>query len=131
MQRCLLNLKPHVCMINFLLDENIPFELITFLEKRNFVVNHVKKLGKTGIRNGEVYSLAESLDAWIVTRDNDFSNIFKFNTYHVKGVVVLRLTNSTTKNLLRIFKELFANHSDIFNQKKLIIIDDAEIIIYK
>ncbi len=131
MQRCLLSLKPPVCMINFLLDENIPFELISFLEKKNFVTNHVKKRGKAGIKNGEVYALAESLDAWIITRDNDFGNIFKFNTYNVNGVILLRLTNSTTKNLLQIFKELFGNHPDIFNQKKLIIIDDSEIIIYK
>jgi predicted nuclease of predicted toxin-antitoxin system len=45
--------------IKFLLDENIPYALIDLLKKRGFDVQHLKKMGKQGIRNGEVYGIAE------------------------------------------------------------------------
>ncbi|MEW6200628.1 MAG: DUF5615 family PIN-like protein [bacterium] len=45
--------------IRFLLDENMPYALIALIEKRGFLVEHLKKIGKSGIKNGEVYKLAE------------------------------------------------------------------------
>jgi len=45
--------------IEFLLDENLPFALVSFLEKRGYQVDHLKKMGKSGIKNGEVYKIAE------------------------------------------------------------------------
>lgn len=53
----------------FLLDENITFELIQLLESFGFLVEHIKKIGKTGIENGEIYKYAEVKNMWIVTRE--------------------------------------------------------------
>jgi len=57
-------------MIEFLLDENLPFALIDFLEKKGFRVNHLKKMGKSGIKNGAVYKIAEQSKSWIIVKDN-------------------------------------------------------------
>jgi predicted nuclease of predicted toxin-antitoxin system len=35
-------------MINILLDENLPFDLIRLFEQFGFAVYHIKKLEKTG-----------------------------------------------------------------------------------
>ena len=35
--------------IKFLLDENIPYALIEYLEEKGFSVEHLKKMGKEGI----------------------------------------------------------------------------------
>ena len=78
-------------MINILLDENLTFELIRLFEKFEFNVFHVKKLGKTGIKNGEVYQLAKELKAWIITRDRDFSNIVKFQLYQPEGIIFIKV----------------------------------------
>ncbi|MBM4167340.1 MAG: hypothetical protein FJ218_10550, partial [Ignavibacteria bacterium] len=64
--------------VKFLLDENLPFELIQLLEKENYLVEHIKKIGKTGLKNGAVYSYAEKNKMWIITRDTDFQSIVKF-----------------------------------------------------
>ena len=64
--------------IKFLLDENIPYVLIKLLEKKGFSVAHLKKIGRGGIKNGEVYKLAEESKSWIITRDADFQNYYKF-----------------------------------------------------
>ena len=70
----------------FLLDENIPYALIDLLEKRGFLVDHLKRMEKTGIKNGEVYKLAEKGKMWIVTRDADFQNFRRFATYNISGM---------------------------------------------
>lgn len=41
--------------IEFLPDENTPYTMIDLLESRGFTAMHLKKIGKGGIRNGEVY----------------------------------------------------------------------------
>lgn len=73
--------------VAFLLDENIPYSLIGFLERQGYKADHVRKLGKAGIRNGEVYQLAVELKAWIVTRDKDFRNYTKFLSYKVPALL--------------------------------------------
>ena len=52
----------------FLLDENIAFKLIQLIENFGFLVEHIKKIGKTGIENGEIYKYAEVKNMWIVTK---------------------------------------------------------------
>jgi len=46
--------------IKFLLDENIPYALIDLLKQRGFDVQHLKKMGKEGIRNGEVLTRSKT-----------------------------------------------------------------------
>ena len=41
--------------MRILLDENIPYAFIDFLEKKGHTVEHIKKIGKSGIKNGDVY----------------------------------------------------------------------------
>jgi len=75
--------------MNFLLDENLPFALIEILTQRGHTAFHVKKLGKIGIVNGEVYKLAIELNAWLITRDKDFRNLEKFTRYDIQGIILL------------------------------------------
>jgi len=53
-------------------SENIPFAFIDLLEGRGFSAHHLKKIGEQGIRNGEVYGIAERENMRIITRDADF-----------------------------------------------------------
>jgi predicted nuclease of predicted toxin-antitoxin system len=86
--------------IKFVLDENIPYALIDLLKKRGFDVQHLKKMGKQGIKNGEVYEIAENEKGWIITRDADFQNLRKFHSYNVGGIILFKLTRSKTEHLL-------------------------------
>lgn len=100
--------------IKFLLDENIPYALIDLLESRGFTVMHLKKIGKGGIRNGEVSEVAEKNKMWIITRDADFQNIQKFNNYDVSGIILIKLTLTKTEYLLKSIKRfLFGMDSGI------------------
>ena len=117
--------------IRFLLDENMPFALLEFLRNRDCEADHLKKLEKVGIRNGEVYKIAEQSGSWILTRDSDFKNYHKFVTHSVRGVIVFTLSDTTTRNILDVMSRFPETHSGKLASKHLIIIDDSTIKIYE
>ena len=117
--------------IRFLLDENILYALIDLLQKRGFDVQHLKKIGKQGIKNGEVYEIAENEKSWIVTRDADFQNLRKFYSYNAAGIVLFKLRRSKTEHLLNAMTRLLDKQKDKFAGKKLIIVEDYEVKIYE
>jgi predicted nuclease of predicted toxin-antitoxin system len=117
--------------IKFLLDENIPYALIDLLQERGFDVKHLKKMGKQGIKNGEVYEIAEKETSWIVTRDADFQNLRKFYSFNVAGIVLFKLTRSKTEHLLNAMIRLLDKQQDKFAGKNLIIVEDYEVKIYE
>lgn len=117
--------------IEFLLDENMPFALIRFLEEKGFRVSHLKKIGKGGIKNGAVYKIAEESKSWIVTRDADFESYRKFVIYNVGGIIVFKLSKTRTPHLLNTMKRFLETYRDKLFAKRLIIIEDREIRIYE
>jgi predicted nuclease of predicted toxin-antitoxin system len=117
--------------IKFLLDENIPYALIDLLKKRGFDVQHLKKMGKEGIKNGEVYEIAENEKSWIITRDADFQNLKKFRSYNVAGIILFKLTRSKTEHLLNGIMRLLDKQEDKLAGKSLIIVEDYEVKIYE
>lgn len=117
--------------ITFLLDENIPFALLDLLEERGYNATHLKKIGKQGIKNGDVYHISEDQRMWIVTRDADFQNLRNFYTYNVPGIILFKMTKSKTQYLLEAMNKLLDNYHDKLGRKHLIIIEDHEIKIFE
>jgi predicted nuclease of predicted toxin-antitoxin system len=117
--------------IKFLLDENIPYALIELLQRRGFDVQHLKKMGKQGAKNGEVYEVAENERSWIVTRDADFQNLRRFYQYNVAGIILFKLTRSKTEYLLSAMARLLDKQKDKLAEKNLIIVEDYEVKIYE
>jgi len=117
--------------IEFLLDENIPYALIDFLQSGGFSASHLKKIGKAGIKNGEVYELAERRHIWIVTRDADFQNYRRSTTHNVGGIVLFKLTRTKTEFMLDAMQRLLDKYKDKLSDKHLIIVEDKEIKVYR
>ncbi len=76
--------------VKFLLDENIPYALMEFLDNKGYIAHHLKKMGKSGIKNSEVYKIAEQNKMWIVTGDADFQNYYKFTQIDVEGITLVK-----------------------------------------
>lgn len=117
--------------IKFLLDENIPYALIDLLEKRGFTVEHLKRIGKQGIKNGEVYEIAEKEKMWIVTRDANFQNLRRFYAFNVAGIILFKLTKSKTEYLMNAMNKLLDKQRDKLTGKNLVIVEDYEIKVYE
>lgn len=101
-------------------DENMPYDLMPEFEKAGHQVFHIKKLGKTGIKNGEVYALASSLEAWIITRDIDFASETKFILYNPVGVIYFGLRDTTVRNVVITFRRILAIQTIDFNRPQLV-----------
>jgi predicted nuclease of predicted toxin-antitoxin system len=91
----------------------------------------LKKMGKQGAKNGEVYEVAENERSWIVTRDADFQNLRRFYQYSVAGIILFKLTKSKTEHLLSAMVRLLDKQKDKFAGKNLIIVEDYEVKIYE
>jgi len=117
--------------IKFLLDENMPLALCEFLEDKGFHADHLKTQGKGGIKNGEVYKIAEKENLWIITRDSDFESYRKFITYNVAGIIVIKLSETKTPYLIKVMKRFLEIHQNKLLAKRMIIIEDSEIKIYE
>ena len=116
-------------MITVLLDENKPFDLITLFEKFNFLVYHIKKLGKAGAKNGEVYTLSNQLNAWIITRDSDFDSLLQFQKYNPTGVIVVETRVTVTSHLVNLFEKILERQVIHFDKQQLIVLDDNGITV--
>ena len=118
-------------IIEFLLDENLPFALIDFLEEKGYRVSHLKTIGKSGIKNGDVYKIAEQNKSWIITRDADFESYYKFKSYDVGGIILFKVSVTRTQYLLGVIKKFLEKHEDKLSKKHLIIIDNVGVKIYE
>ena len=117
------------CKGYILLDENIPFDFIGFFENAGYNVEHLKKIGKTGIKNGEVYKYAENDKRWIVTRDADFQSYFKFMKYDIGGVILIKTSLTNKAHLIIVMTQFLNDHGEKLTSKKLITIEDDRITI--
>jgi predicted nuclease of predicted toxin-antitoxin system len=116
--------------VKFLLDENMPFALTEFFKKKGYEAKHLKKIEKGGIKNGEVYKVAEEHDAWIVTRDSDFKNYRKFSEYNIRGIILFTVNDTRTPNILKLMNRFLEMYSEKLSSKNLITIEDEEVKIY-
>jgi predicted nuclease of predicted toxin-antitoxin system len=74
-------------------------------------------MGKQGIKNGEVYEIAENENSWIITRDADFQNLRKFHSYNIAGIILFKLMRSKTEHLLNAMVRLLDKQKDKFAGK--------------
>jgi predicted nuclease of predicted toxin-antitoxin system len=63
--------------VNFLIDENVPINIIPFLTKKGYKCITLQQLKKRGILNGAVVQIAIKSQAILITCDTDFLNLKK------------------------------------------------------
>lgn len=92
-------------MTAFLVDQQLPRALATFLAERDHDARHIKEYdGGTTMPDSDLPRLADSEDRFVVTKDDDF------RISHLLGKPPARLLhvtcgNVTTRDLLSLFGE--------------------------
>ena len=92
--------------MNFLVDENLPREVAGWLNGAGHSTRHVSEANLLGQSDQAIWAYAVSINAWIITRDADFSEIATRSTSG--GVIRLRIGNCSTPVLLARISELWA-----------------------
>lgn len=84
--------------MNFLVDENLPARLCSWLSEKGYEAAHVSAMGFGGRDDSDIWAEAQRLGACIITRDADFIRIASAATSG--RVVRLLIGNCATPVLL-------------------------------
>ncbi|HLC43168.1 MAG TPA: DUF5615 family PIN-like protein [Methylomirabilota bacterium] len=98
-------------MGRFLVDEALPHTLARHLRAESFEVDDIRDLGLRGQPDERIFQEAQQRQAVLITRDLDFTNIFRFPPRSHHGIIILRLPNTFTvrqlaEEVLRSLSEL-------------------------
>ena len=99
-------------MTAFLIDQQLPQALATFLDVRGHQSRHIKDYpGGTTMRDRDIARLADAEQRFVVTKDDDF------RVTHLLGLPPRRLLhvtcgNITTRDLLALFDQHWAALDD-------------------
>jgi predicted nuclease of predicted toxin-antitoxin system len=86
--------------MTFLLDENFPKAARRFLEERSHVVLDSREIGDEGAADSEVFKLADSKSADILTTDRDFFHTLGRQHPIHHGIIVVALKKPTRAAIL-------------------------------
>jgi predicted nuclease of predicted toxin-antitoxin system len=78
-------------MAKFLVDENVPSGVVSFLQKRGFDAKEVRELGMHGESDAEIMQLAQHDERILVTFDKHFSNILRYPLGSHCGIIRIRI----------------------------------------
>src|SRR5437762_2581385 len=106
--------------MRFLVDENVPIQVIAWLKEKN----HDAKRVPPGTKNGNVLALAAAESRVVVTQDRDFANRIQYPPTHYQGVIIFRIHPPIIEELISSFNHLLGEGPSDFS-KKLIILEVA------
>lgn len=97
--------------MKFLADENIGLTVISPLRNLNFDIQAVGQIAK-GADDKAVLALANKENRILITSDKDFGELIYAQKLLHAGVILLRLKNDSSRNKLRVLRNLLLNHAD-------------------
>jgi predicted nuclease of predicted toxin-antitoxin system len=89
-------------MPSFLIDEDLPQSLSSFLRRSGYESKHVAELGMRGLSDNAIYRAAQERDAVLTSRDLGFANTLEYAPGTHRGLVVVRYPSKTPMDLLMV-----------------------------
>ena len=89
--------------MRFLLDEHLPTGLATLISQLGSQAVHVKTEGLLSASDGDLWTLAASLDATVISKDSDFLALARRDRRRA-GLIHLNLGNISNRDLYVVFR---------------------------
>lgn len=102
--------------MKFLLDDNIPYSIKNFLEKRDIEAYKLFEVGLKGEDDEKIYRYAMKNDFAMITLDTDFG--YLFFQFRKGNIIILRPKKAIPKDIV----ELLAKSLDMIEKEKGLII---------
>lgn len=102
--------------IKFLLDENVPIKIRSFLETKGYSVVLTPK----GIKNGQVVALANKEKRALITHDVDFVEETSSLSAAVYGVIVFRIHPPRVEKLCASLEKMLHEVTEFRNKRFLL-----------
>jgi predicted nuclease of predicted toxin-antitoxin system len=118
-------------MLKFLIDTQLPPLLAEFFRYKGFDAVHTTDYQDGHLfQDEEISQRAIAEERIIVTKDNDFLNIYLLGKYDIE-VLILEVGNIRNKELLELISMQLDSIIDLFKQKnKLVILQENNLIAY-
>lgn len=88
-------------MLDFLVDESVPFSAAAALGEQGYSARHVGDVGLRGAPDAAIFARAQE-EGWIVvTRDLGFGNLLDYPLGTHAGIIVLRVPSTFTARQIR------------------------------
>lgn len=78
----------------FLIDECVSFQTTQLIKSLGFHAESIRQLGKRGIKDEEVFKVAQERESTLVTYDRGFGSITKYPLYSHHGIIIIRAFDS-------------------------------------
>ena len=110
--------------LKFLTDENVSASLVNVIRSKEYNVKDIKEEKLFGISDNEVVKLAFKEGRVVITHDKDFANLLKYSSIKHKGVIWLRFTNQSPRNVIKLFVPILEKLKESRIRNSLVIIGD-------
>lgn len=108
--------------MKFLIDENVHFDIFTFLKERDFDVISIAQ-DYSSIKDRDVLDLANKEGRIIITNDKDFGYLIYNQKLTHKGIVLFRLKTENPRAKIRRLESLIESNMELRN-KFIVITED-------
>ena len=92
--------------MKFKVDENLPEELVDFLDGAGWDSSSVYRQDLSGAEDPEVARICNAEDRILVTFDRGFANVHDYPPTAGPGIIVFRLKKQDKENVLRVSMSL-------------------------
>jgi predicted nuclease of predicted toxin-antitoxin system len=94
-------------MLEFLIDESVPFSAAAVLGEHGYTTHRVSDVGLRGAPDAAIFGRAQE-EGWIViTRDLGFGNLLEYPLGTHAGIIVLRVPSTFTAHQIRDTRHVF------------------------
>lgn len=108
--------------MRFLLDENVPAQLGTFLSGAGHDVPRVP----SGIQNGQVLKLSHEQSRILITLDPDFANRLLYPPSQHSGIVILLIHPPQTDKLAAVLQRFLREIGEKDLAGKVVLLEETE-----
>lgn len=118
-------------VLKFIIDTQLPYQLATFLRKRDLDAVHTTDSYKGHLlQDQEIVELAINQDRIIITKDSDFFDNYILNGIPPK-VLIFQFGNIKNKELFEVFEHNLENIIQLFDENAgLVIFNRNQLIAY-
>ncbi len=89
------------------LDENLPTDLVSVLQRLGHDVDTVPQENLTGSNDSKIWKATQAAGRFLITQDMDFSDSRKYKPGTHCGLLLLRLMDPSRQNLLNRISAVF------------------------
>ena len=79
--------------MKILVDESISFGVVAFLRNKGYQVIAIAEPATSGLKDPDVFQIVQKENAVLITRDNHFTNNFRFPSEQTTCIIFIRKGN--------------------------------------